>query len=85
MGDNQPTRQVVPVTAVRPIPGQPFEQMAFFSATGVPLAGVGVPDTGATVLLTGYSAHAVGNVAAADSANVAIAKLEARIVALEAA
>jgi len=85
MGDNQPTRQVVPVTAARPIAGQPFEQMAFFSAAGVPLSGIGVADTGATVVLTGYAAHAVGNVAATDTANVAIAKLEARIAALEAA
>lgn len=39
--------------------------------------------TGAQVTLTGYTAGTAGSVAAGDSANAAIAKLEARIVALE--
>lgn len=40
-------------------------------------------DTGADVKLTGYTAQSAGNVLATHSVNVAIAKLEARIVALE--
>lgn len=41
-------------------------------------------DTGADVVLTGYTAVAAANVAATDTVNAALAKLEARIVALEA-
>lgn len=40
--------------------------------------------TGAQVPLTGYAAGTAGPVAAADTVNAAIAKLEARIAALEA-
>lgn len=39
--------------------------------------------TGAQIALTGYTAGSAGNVAAADTVNAAIAKLEARIAALE--
>lgn len=48
-------------------------------------SGGGEAPTGADVILTGYSAGAAGNVAATDTANAAIAKLEARIAALETA
>ncbi|MGU3399233.1 hypothetical protein ACLBWS_05740 [Brucellaceae bacterium D45D] len=40
--------------------------------------------TGAQLVLTGYAAGTAGAVAAADTVNAAIAKLEARIAALEA-
>lgn len=62
-------------------------KLALFDAqlNPIPLDAIdGTPQTGATVILTGYAPHAVGAVLAADSANVAIAKLEARIAALEA-
>lgn len=85
MNPNNPTRQVVPVTAAAARPGQPFEKMAFFGSNGLPLTGVGVPDTGVTVKLTGYAPHAAGAVSATDTVNDAIAKLEARVVALETA
>lgn len=39
--------------------------------------------TGSQIALTGYTAGTAGNVAATDSVNAAIAKLEARIAALE--
>lgn len=39
--------------------------------------------SGADVLLTGYTPEVAGAVAATDSVNAAIAKLEARIAALE--
>lgn len=41
--------------------------------------------SGSEVKLTGYTAVAAGNVAASDTVIAAIAKLEARIAALEAA
>ncbi len=44
-----------------------------------------VHDTGANVLMTSYAPHAVGSVLAADSLNIAMAKLEARIAVLEGA
>lgn len=40
--------------------------------------------TGADIVLTGYAAGTAGAVAATDSVNAAIAKLEARLAALEA-
>lgn len=45
---------------------------------------VGDGSTGADVVLTGYTAQSAGAVSAAQTVNVAIAKLEARIAALEA-
>ena len=47
--------------------------------------GGGDAPTGADVVLTGYTAEDAGEVSATDTANAAIAKLEARIAALETA
>lgn len=81
---NQPTRQFTIIDISRGVPFQPTERVAFLDASGNPI-NPSHPDTGASVLMTGYTAHAVGSVAAGDTANVAVAKLEARIAALEAA
>lgn len=64
-------------------PNQTQLRLALFDMAGNPIDLT--TDTGAEVLLTGYTPHAVGAVIATDSVNIAIAKLEARVAALEAA
>lgn len=61
------------------------ERVAFFNEDGTPVefGGDASTPTGADVHLTGYTSGSAGNVAAGDSVNGAIAKLEARIAALE--
>lgn len=67
-------------------PKQQSVRFALFKEDGSPvdLGSVGTEPTGAQVVLTGYSGQSAANVAATDTINHAIAKLEARIAALEA-
>lgn len=74
----QPTKQFTIIPLTQKQRNYPTEQVAFFGADGSPLI-VGVPDTGATVKLTGYVAPSGSNVVATDSVNQAIAKLDARL------
>lgn len=63
-------------------------KLALFDANlnPIPLDAVdGTPQTGTNVLLTGFVAGAAGAIAPGDTVNQAIAKLQARIVALESA
>jgi hypothetical protein len=78
---NQKTTQAVVATQPALNDHHGVEQIALFDSAGNPIP---LPQTAATFLLTGYTAHAVGNVAAGDTLLVAIAKLEARIAVLEA-
>lgn len=81
---NNPVRQVTPVLLTGLIPNHPIEKVGFFNSAGVPFD-PSVAPTAAAVLMTGYTAHAVGNVAAGDTLNQAMGKIEARVAALEAA
>lgn len=56
-------------------------QLALFTPDGDAISIA--PDTGATVKLTGFTTGTAGSVAATDTVNQALAKLQARIVALE--
>jgi hypothetical protein len=80
---NQITTQMIVVAqpAIKPSPG--IERVALFNPDGS-VAGISA-DTGATVVMTGYTSHAAGAVGATDTLNVAMEKLEARIIALEGA
>jgi hypothetical protein len=71
---------VVPKTTFRP--SQAVERIALFTPDGEPVGPT--QDTGETLFMTGYADHEAGAVDPGDSANVAIAKLEARIAKLEA-
>lgn len=73
---------IVPGTTLNPLQGT--ERIALYDASGNPITLPQAADTASSVLMTGYTAHAVGNVAAGDTVDVAIAKLEARIAVLEA-
>ena len=74
----QPTRQFQIVTPGHKAINHPTELVAFFAADGSPLI-VGVPDTGNTVLLTGYTPPAGSNVLATDTVSQAIKKLDVRM------
>ena len=79
--DDQNHTQTIVVSDESLDPNMMVQRTAFFNADGTPL---NLDDqTGAEVILTGYSAESAAAVAATDTANEAIAKLEARIVALE--
>lgn len=68
-------------------PSQASTQLALFTTAGAPInldETDAVPQTGANVLLTGYTAGAADDVEATDTVNAALAKLEARIAAVEA-
>jgi hypothetical protein len=83
MSNAQKVTQALVVTG--PInPTQDVERIALFNSDGTPVTFDGT-ETGAQVLMTGYTAQSAGNVAATDTVNHAVAKLEARIAALEAA
>ena len=83
---NQAVTQAVVTTQSEINQSQVTERIAFFDEDGNPVnvADAAAP-TGASVTLTGYESGSSGDVAATDSVNAAIAKLEARIAALEAA
>lgn len=81
---NQPVRQMTPVLLTSAKPNQPIEKLGLLKADGTPFDPSVAPTAG-QILLTGYTAHAVGALSATDTSNVAFAKLEARIAALEAA
>lgn len=55
----------------------------FPTAANVGAAATSHTHTGSQVTLTGYTSGSAGNVAASDTVNAAIAKLEARLAALE--
>jgi hypothetical protein len=78
MGQKVTQAVVVPTTTQNPTQGTELIQL--FNPDGTAF-GVDNPD----MIMTGYTAHAAGNVAATDTLLVAIAKLEARIATLEAA
>ncbi len=73
-----PTQQFIPVAASRPIPNQPFQNVAFFDTSGNPLIFNNVP-LGSAVKLTGYTPPSGSNVLATDSVTAAIQKLDARM------
>lgn len=73
-----PTQQFIPVSAARPIPNQPFQNVAFFAADGTPLIFNNVP-LGSAVKLTGYTPPSGSNVLATDSVTAAIQKLDTRM------
>lgn len=78
------TEQLVLTTqaALNPDLGQ--KQVALFNPDGTVLTVVQVAPTAATMLLTGYAiAGAAAAVGATDSVNVAIGKLEKRVLDLE--
>jgi len=82
---NQTVRQGILVERNTPVANQLFMKVCLFNEDGEPIVDLATaaPDTGAEVLLTGYTPVAADDVAAADTVNAAIAKLEARIAALE--
>jgi hypothetical protein len=65
-----------------PTSSQISERIALFDSSGVPIDITA--QTGANVKLTGFVTGATGALAAADTLNAALAKLQARIVVLEA-
>lgn len=77
------TKQAVVSTQTKVNPTQIAEKFVLFDEDGQPFS-FDAQD-GSDVILTGYASHAVGDVSATDSVNVAIAKLEARVAALETA
>jgi hypothetical protein len=81
MNQHQKVTQAQLVTEATMNKNQGTERIALFDATGAPITPQTAPDTGASVLLTGYTTHAAGAIAAGDSVNVALAKLEARLAA----
>jgi len=79
--NQQRVEQLKVVTGMTtPAPNTMSTAVALFDETGSPLS---LPPVGSDVLLTGYTAGTAGDVAATDTLAEAIAKLEARIVALE--
>lgn len=82
--ENQKVMKAVVDTGGHIDPSQVTMRLALFDVDGDPIDLGDVP-TGAEVKLTGFVPGAAGAVAAADSVNQAIAKLQARIVALESA
>lgn len=77
---SQATKQVRVVALDAPVIGQDFEPTAFFDEDGNP---VPIGGGGSAVTLTGYAIGTAAAVTPADTVNAAIAKLEARILALE--
>jgi hypothetical protein len=81
--NNQKVTQAVVVSQAIMSPSQGVEQLALFNVDGSVLSVA--PDTGATVLLTGYTTTTgVHALAAGDSVNAAMAKIESRLAILEA-
>jgi hypothetical protein len=73
--------RVVVVRDPSSLPNRFTGRMALVDAT----TGLAWTPGASEIKLTGYAAVTAGNVAASDTVNAAIAKLEARIAALEAA
>lgn len=86
MGTPDPNTIVTPMSVVAmstmPANGVVPMKVAFFTSTGSPISFLtdGVV-TGAEVVLTGYTTGTAGALAATDSLNAALAKLEARTLA----
>jgi hypothetical protein len=83
MSTGQKIMQAVVIDRPAMTDGQMALQLSLFNPDGTPATVT--PQTGANVKLTGFTTGAAGAVAATDTINQAIAKLQARIVALEAA
>jgi len=79
---DQAIQQAVLTSLPAPNPNTTTVRLAVFNADGSPAS---LPGSGAQMKLTGYTSGSAGNVSATDSVNAAIAKLEARIAALESA
>jgi hypothetical protein len=77
MGNQKVTQAIVVASSAIGPPSQGVERIALYNPDGTPITTAA--DTGATVVLTGYSAQAKAPVGATDTVNQAIAKLEARI------
>lgn len=84
MSTNRIARQMIVVSQAAVRANQETSDVALFAPDGSPVVTTAFTGTGATVPMTSYAGHAAGNVAAADTVNDAIGKLEARIAALEA-
>lgn len=80
---NRVVRQFMVVSQAAMKPNQEYGEVALFGTDGAPVSVTAFTGTGATVPMTGYAGHAAGNVAAADTLNDAVGKLEARVLALE--
>ena len=79
---NQKVTQAVLVAQSTINPGQGIEQLALFDASGNPITlPLDTAQTGASVVLTGYTTHAAGAISATDTVDVALAKIEARLAA----
>lgn len=86
MSNNQITEQAVVVSQTTLNPNLGIKQLALFDQAGEPIdldGATPVSQTGQNILLTGFSAGSAGNVEATDTVNQALAKLEARLAALE--
>lgn len=80
---NQMVTQAVVVSQTAIKPSQTTEKIAFFTEAGVPIdVDPAASVTGADVVLTGMVAGTATEVAATDTVNEAIAKLQAQITAL---
>ena len=82
MTETQATEQVVVVAQSAINPRQTVTRMALFESDGSPVSTLlaEVPD-GGDVILTGYTSVSAAAVAATDTVNAGIAKLEARTLA----
>jgi len=82
MTETQATEQVVVVAQSSINPRQTVTRMALFESDGSPVSTLlaEVPD-GGDVVLTGYTSTSAAAVAATDTVNAGIAKLEARTLA----
>ena len=77
---NRPISQAIAVSDPAWNPSPFTERLALFREDGTPAL---TPQTGSDILLDGFTAEAAAPVVSTDTVNEAIAKLQARIVALE--
>lgn len=84
MTSSQNVKQAVVVAQTNISSSQNAERIALFHPDGTAVT-LSAAQTGADVKLTGFTTGAAGALAATDSVNVALGKLQARIVALESA
>jgi len=80
MNSNQMVKQAIIVEQASMAKHNTAAQIALFDENGDP---VKINPNGEEIVLTGYESGEAGEVAASDTVNEAIAKLEARIAALE--
>lgn len=82
MSNHQTVTQGVVTSQGAIRPHQTVEKIALFNQDGTPFDVDGSAPTGADILLTGLTAGTATPVAATDSVNAAIAKLQAQIDAI---